>query len=104
MNYQGSNNNGMGDVDRNDFFQINTYMSYYQQQEKNVIAGGLLYPLSKDHVESECHSYNWLGNSKIKFIVDGIRVDDTSIDDMEKITSAEDDFIKRIQYRVINDR
>ena len=28
MTMQGKNKNGAGDVDRNDFFQINTYMSY----------------------------------------------------------------------------
>jgi 5-methylcytosine-specific restriction enzyme subunit McrC len=40
----------MGDLDRNDFFQINTYMSHYQnhQSNYNLIAGGLLYPIGEE--------------------------------------------------------
>ena len=60
-----------GDVDRNDFFQINTYMSYYQNRDFNVKIGGLLYPM--DLFEKEkCHSETWFGNQKTKFIIDGI--------------------------------
>ena len=62
------------DVDRNDFFQINTYMSYYQnhREEYNLIAGGLLYPMEKEFNHSLCHSDSWFGNNEVSFIVDGI--------------------------------
>ncbi len=63
-----------GDVDRNDFFQINTYMSYYQNQNFNVKIGGLIYPIEKSFKENKniCHSQTWFGNLNTKFIVDGI--------------------------------
>ncbi|WP_149711697.1 McrC family protein, partial [Campylobacter concisus] len=69
MNMQGKDQYGLGDVDRNDFFQINTYMSYYQNQGKNVIAGGLLYPMNKFSID-RCHSHSWFENLNTKFIVD----------------------------------
>ena len=74
MTMQGKNQNGAGDVDRNDFFQINTYMSYYQNQDFNVKIGGLIYPIEKSYKDNKdiCHSQTWLGNLKTKFIVDGI--------------------------------
>lgn len=74
MNMIGKNKNGAGDVDRNDFFQINTYMSYYQNQNFNVKIGGLLYPIEKSFKENKniCHSQTWFGNLNTKFIVDGI--------------------------------
>ncbi|QKF77341.1 5-methylcytosine restriction system specificity protein McrC [Arcobacter defluvii] len=74
MNMIGKNKNGAGDVDRNDFFQINTYMSYYQNKNFNVKIGGLLYPIEKSFIENKniCHSQTWFGNLNTKFIVDGI--------------------------------
>ena len=65
---------GIWDVDRNDFFQINTYMSYYQNQNFNVKIGGLLYPIEKSFIENKniCHSQTWFGNTNTKFIIDGI--------------------------------
>lgn len=74
MNMIGKNKNGAGDVDRNDFFQINTYLSYYQNQNFNVKIGGLLYPIEKSFKENKniCHSQTWFGNLNTKFIVDGI--------------------------------
>ena len=87
--YQGA------DVDRNDFFQINTYMSYYQNQENHqVIAGGLLYPMEGEFDDCNCHSKTWLGNDKTKFIIDGIELNNAS--KMENIVSSEESFIKRI--------
>ncbi|MDD3060062.1 MAG: hypothetical protein PHW94_03865, partial [Sulfurimonas sp.] len=68
------------DVDRIDFFQINTYMSYYQNHHNkyHVRIGGLLYPIEKSFKENKsiCHSETWFGNSKIKFIIDGIDLSD----------------------------
>lgn len=86
-----------GDVDRNDFFQINTYMSYYQnhQDKYNVVAGGLLYPMEKEFDKSTCHSDSWFGNDKTKFIIDGI--DLSKGDSKELILDAEEAFIERIR-------
>lgn len=82
-----------GDLDRNDFFQINTYMSYYQQKGYRVIAGGLLYPMEKFD-QNKCHAENWFDNDQVKFIVDGI--DLSKGDDKGRILEAEEAFIKRI--------
>ena len=62
------------DVDRGDFFQIHTYIQYYQQQGLNVIAGGLLYPISEIE-ERRIGAQEKLFGSIIgttTFIVDGI--------------------------------
>lgn len=93
MDYLGNNSNGMGDVDRNDFFQINTYMTYYQQQAMNLLCGGLLYPLTSDHDLNICHTENWLGNTSVKFLIDGVKVDD----DPKILLEEENKFIKRIE-------
>ena len=92
MNYHGNSANGMGDLDRNDFFQINTYMTYYQQQGKKLLCGGLLYPLSSEHDLNICHAENWLGNTSVKFLIDGIKVDANT----ELLIKEEDNFIKRL--------
>ena len=98
MNYHGNSSNGMGDLDRNDFFQINTYMTYYQQLGMNLLCGGLLYPLSGEHDLNKCHAENWLGNSRTKFIVDGIQIPN-DFDDVvknENLLNQERSFIERI--------
>lgn len=93
MRMDGRNQYGAGDVDRNDFFQINTYMSYYQQKGYRVIAGGLLYPMKKfDQIK--CHAENWFENDQVKFIVDGIDLSEG--DSKELILKAEEVFIGRI--------
>jgi len=102
MLMRGKNQNGAGDVDRNDFFQINTYMSYYQNHSNkyNVKIGGLLYPM--DSFEKDiCHSQTWFENVNTKFIVDGIDLSDLeeAIDDENKFTpilKREQEFINRI--------
>jgi len=94
------------DVDRNDFFQINTYMSYYQNSMNNykLIAGGLLYPIEGDFYKNidKCYSNTWLGNDSVKFVVDGIdlhsfEANDTDEDVKNKIKQSERDFIARIK-------
>ena len=95
MNYRGNSLNGMGDLDRNDFFQINTYMAYFQQQQNNkmnLLCGGLLYPLSSEHDLNICHAENWLGNTSVKFLIDGLKVDANT----ELLIKEEDNFIKRL--------
>jgi 5-methylcytosine-specific restriction endonuclease McrBC regulatory subunit McrC len=63
------------DVDRADLYQIHTYIQYYQQKGFNVIAGGLLYPISaeKESLVDNRHS-NLFGNrnESTVFLVDGI--------------------------------
>ncbi|MGJ0303911.1 McrC family protein [Aliarcobacter cryaerophilus] len=91
-----------GDVDRNDFFQINTYMSYYQNQNYNVKIGGLLYPIEKSFIENKyiCHSETWFGNLNTKFIVDGIDLSDLKEDKENKfsqLAKREQKFIEGIK-------
>jgi len=81
---------GVWDLDRNDFFQINTYMSYYQNMKYNnknynIVAGGLLYPIEKSFKENKnrCYSQTWFGNTNTKFIIDGI--------DLSNLIGAQDD-------------
>ncbi len=106
MMMRGGDKNGAGDVDRNDFFQINTYMSYYQNHpdKYNVKIGGLLYPIEKSFKENKniCHSQSWFGNLNTKFIVDGIDLSDLeeSKDNENKfatISKREQKFIQGIR-------
>ena len=86
------------DVDRADFFQINTYMSCYKNSDYQVMAGGLLYPMEAKFDKAKCYSENWLGDKDTKFIVDGIdliRVKENSkIKDLVKSETA---LIERIK-------
>ena len=61
------------DVDRADLHQIHSYSGYYR---KDLIACGLIYPLSKEVNTTKAHSAYIYGNREndIKFIVDGIYV------------------------------
>lgn len=62
------------DFDRTDFFQIHTYMNYYEQN-KTVKCGGLLYPLSNepsDRNRTKSDSLFGLQSSGSAFVVDGI--------------------------------
>ena len=89
-----------GDLDRNDFFQINTYMSYYRQKGYNVIAGGLLYPIEKD-IDSnkyQCHSSEWFENPATSFIVDGI--DLSALENNDGLLKEEQKFLERIKLLI----
>lgn len=94
MKFMGRSNCGMGDLDRADFFQINTYMAHYaHQSEKTLIAGGLIYPICstipQNRLPEEDH---WSQNPEVKFCVHGIRTPTTESkneDDVEKIISSE---------------
>ena len=99
MNIRGKDQYGLGDVDRNDFFQINTYMSYYQNQGKKVIAGGLLYPMDK-FSRDRCHSHSWFENLNTKFIVDGIELTNLNGPSIEEIKIKENEFISRINLLI----
>jgi len=91
------------DYDRADFFQIHTYIHYYQQT-KNVVAGGLLYPLSikfskEIQDKNKSNSLFLEDTSTTSFIVDGI--DYTNIE-KEVIKYEEQKFLDRIATIEIN--
>jgi len=100
MTFQGGGGDGKyGDLDRSDFFQIHTYMSYYQNDGYDVVAGGLLYPMEITYDESKCLSESLFGkNNEIKFIVDGL--DLSNITDKDSIKKSEDDFMIHIQHLI----
>jgi len=79
------------DVDREDLFQIHTYMSYY---DDNIVCGGLLYPVSKTNTNGVC-SETLFGNgkNKTKFIIDGVCVASS----MKDLIEQEKSFLKRIK-------
>lgn len=90
-----------GDVDMADLHQIHSYSGYYS---KNLIASGLIYPLSKnidEENEEKAYSKSIYGNNKneINFIIDGIYVSENQT--MEEIISNEGSFIERVS-NVIN--
>lgn len=62
------------DLDRSDFFQIHSYIDYFKSHGKDVVAGGLLYPLSGSYNTGATNCYHLWGENKekIKFLVDGI--------------------------------
>ena len=100
------------DVDRSDFFQIHTYVQFYQALGCNVIACGLLYPISMEEKElnykimaMQSESLFGLNRDKTNFIVDGIcfgteNPPETSLEKYDKFKErfriSEGDFIKRI--------
>lgn len=71
------------DVDRSDFFQIHTYMSFYNQYE--LLAGGLIYPIIGDKERNNSNSLFGLGKDNIKFFIDGINVIDLETFEKSKI-------------------
>ena len=85
------------DYDRADFFQIHTYINYYHQS-KNVIAGGLLYPLSKEfnkdrQFKNKSETLFNQEATNTRYLVDGIDYTDLR---EEKIMDEEINFLNRI--------
>lgn len=85
------------DYDRADFFQIHTYINYFHQN-KNVIAGGLLYPLSKDfsterQFKNKSETLFNQETTNTKYLVDGIDYTDLT---EEKVKREELNFLSRI--------
>lgn len=98
MKFAGNNQNGMGDVDRADFFQIHSYISYYHSLGKEVVLGGLIYPLQYEYendFSSKSHHHGlFIGHSKSPhFIIDGVKITDAT----NNLIAAEKAFLKRIQ-------
>ncbi len=92
--------NVSGGVKRDDFYQIHTYMSYYNNQE-DLIGGGLLYPITKELDKNEAYSDNWLGDTNSYFFVDGIdnlhNIDNLQNGEFEThIQGCENSFTERI--------
>lgn len=105
MNYNRNNSYGMGDVDRSDFFQIHTYISYYQNIGCHVIAGGLIYPLSQqkpsdEKTDDRHHSGLFVKDpSKVKFIIDGV----VASSDFNELQTSENEFIGRVRGLINSD-
>mgnify|MGYP001289471492 FL=1 len=80
MKYRTSIGSYAGDVDRNDFFQIHTYMSYLKSKG-NMIMGGLIYPVTKEHDGNAnklpCALYGT--DNDTCFFADGPNIGDNSI-------------------------
>jgi 5-methylcytosine-specific restriction endonuclease McrBC regulatory subunit McrC len=96
---KGIGDGARGDVDRSDFFQINTYMSYYNNSGYTVLAGGLLYPITSEiHSDSSPFNKNWFKNNQTKFIIDGIGGLHLSGGSQDKcdMSSSEKNFLDRI--------
>lgn len=83
------------DIDRADLHQIHSYSGYYQ---KDLIASGLIYPLSKQLNIDKSHSDTLYGNDNndVRFIVDGVFVYD--IQTMEELIENENIFVNRMMY------
>jgi len=97
MNYTEKSKDSMGDVNRNDFFQIHTYMAYYQgMEDKELVGGGLFYPIEGDLEKNKekAHSKRWLNNEGF-FVVDGIKLKNTF--SKQDIINEEKKFVKRIK-------
>jgi 5-methylcytosine-specific restriction enzyme subunit McrC len=82
-----------GDVDRSDLHQIHSYSGYYRN---DLIASGLIYPLSKEINTEKAYSKSIYGNNEneINFIVDGIVV--SKDQSMKDLIENEDAFVNRI--------
>lgn len=81
------------DVERADLHQIHSYSAYYR---KDLIASGLIYPLSKEINTEKTHSASIFGNgeNEINFIVDGIYVSENH--SMKELIKSEEAFLSRI--------
>mgnify|MGYP000270500377 CR=1 FL=1 len=88
------------DVDRSDFYQIHSYIQYYQP---DVLFGGLIYPFSEQIDPTKSHSSSLYGSSpqKTKFILDGIYINEKMT--MQNIINSENEFLSRVEG-LIDDR
>ena len=95
--------NGEGnkyDVDRSDFFQIHTYIHYFQHvyPDSRVLLGGLLYPLDEKFEDFKVNNlFGENGSFNTKFIVDGIVCTNLKTDDNQK---TKDEMQARVQEMI----
>lgn len=82
------------DVDREDLFQINSYVGYYKTLGMKVVLAGLLYPLSSDAKMNQGPLYG-IESSETKFVVTGIKA--TGISNFETLKDNEEKFIQEIR-------
>ena len=86
--------NGEGnkyDVDRSDFFQIHTYIHYFQHvySDSRVLLGGLLYPLDEKFEDFKVNNlFGENGSFNTKFIVDGIVCTNLKTDDNQNVKNT----------------
>ena len=101
------------DVDRTDFFQIHTYIHYFQHTypDGEVLLGGLLYPLTKNSNQEEVNIDEVTGAHALfgredglfntKFIVDGIVCPESNEEfDKDSIDSNIENLIERIKDNI----
>lgn len=88
------------DVERSDFFQIHTYIQY-QLKNKNVKAGGLLFPISTVPDFNRYQSPYLINEDgyRLNFSIDGVVINETT--ENEQILTSENDFINRIIKSII---
>jgi 5-methylcytosine-specific restriction enzyme subunit McrC len=87
------------DLDREDFFQIHTYLSYFQNhKDYELVGGGLFYPLAED---AGCKPAHYLNNNQIPFVIEGIKFHPDDKKEMstyyDKMKISETAFIKRMK-------
>ena len=87
------------DVDRADLHQIHSYSGYYKNE---LIASGLIYPLSRKLNLDKSHSNSLYGNdnNNVRFIVDGIYVDENQT--MDDLIESENRFVKQMTQLTSN--
>ena len=85
------------DLDRTDYFQIHTYIHYF---EPDVILGGLIYPLMKNIDNEKYFSDIIYGKdfNNTKFILDGIYVNNEL--SIEELVKNEIEFLKRLENEI----
>ena len=84
---------GTLDVDREDFFQIHTYIAYLLTKGR-VILGGLIYPSTTTPINTEIFPSNLFGTDEgsTSFVVDGPVIDSQSIDTTRLFTNISNCF------------
>lgn len=87
------------DVDRADLHQIHSYAGYYQN---DLVISGLIYPLSKKINLDKSFSNSLYGNdnNNVRFIVDGVYVDENQT--MDDLIESENRFVKRMTQLTSN--
>ncbi|MFD1014409.1 5-methylcytosine restriction system specificity protein McrC [Winogradskyella rapida] len=90
------------DYDRSDFFQIHTYGSFLESQNKKIIGLGLIYPLQKcfdEELLKSNFSNNLYGESinKSWFKVDGIKLSNS----IEELSNQKNAFLNRFHKNLM---